>query len=485
MRALGDAAARGAGVTLAGQACRFLLQVGSIVVLARLLVPDDFGLVAMVVAITGVADVIRDFGLFAAAVQSRELSDDERSNLFWVNLAIGAACCGAVVLATPLVAGLYGEPRLEPIVLAVAGIFVVTGATTQFKAELSRALRFRALVTADVIAQAAGITTAVVLALRGAGYWAIVAQQVVVPTVTLVVTAAASRWRPGRPRPSVPIGRFFRFGGSLLGTQLLSYLTKNIDNIAIGAVWGPASLGVYSRAYQMLMTPLNQINAPLTNVALPVLSRVADDAEVYDHYLRRAQLVGCYLTATVFAVCAGLAVPLVAVLFGPNWSGIAPVFAVLAVGGVFRAVAQLSYWIYLSSGRPGAQLRMFLVVRPIMILLILAGLPWGVEGVAVGCTAGAVLQWIVPMWHVGRVAGVDGAGLVRNALRVMVVVSAPSGLFALLATALPAPAPVQILAGLLAVAAYLALLVRSVAWVAADAAAMASIARRMTGRART
>lgn len=482
-RSLGDAAARGTGVTLAGQVCRFVLQTASIVVLARLLVPEDFGIVAMVVAITGVADIIRDFGLSAAAIQSRTLSDGERTNLFWANVAIGVVCSVAAVLATPLIVLLYGEDRLAPIVFAVAGVFVVTAANTQFKAELSRALRFRVLVVADVVAQASGIAAAVWLATAGAGYWAIVAQQIVVPVVTFVVNAGSCRWRPGLPDRSVPIGRFFRFGGNLMGTQLLSYVTKNVDNIMIGAVWGSAQLGIYSRAYQLLMTPLNQINAPLTNVALPVLSKVADDGPTYERYLRRAQLVGCYVTATAFAVCAGLAVPLVEVLFGPNWRGIAPVFAILAVGGVFRAVAQLSYWIYLSRGHTGAQLRMFLVVRPIMIGLILAGLPWGIEGVAVGCTAGALLQWLVPMWHVGRVAGVDSGALTRNALRVMAVVSAPCGMIAYAVTFVPAPAVVQVGFGLLAVAVYLALLVATVRSVRADFDVILSFARRATRRA--
>jgi O-antigen/teichoic acid export membrane protein len=478
VKSLGETAARGTGVTLAGQACRAVLQMVSLVVLARLLAPEDFGLVAMVVSITGVADIIRDFGLSAAAVQARSLSSGERTNLFWCNLGIGLSCSAVVVAVAPLIVALYGEPRIGPVVYAVAGVFVVTGATTQFKAELSRGMRFRALVLADVVAQLLGIAAAIGLALSGAGFWAIVAQQIVVPVVTLVANVASCRWRPGLPRRGVPIRRFFRFGGGLLGTQLLSYLTKNIDNIAIGAYLGSVQLGLYSRGYQLLMTPLNQINAPLTQVALPVLSRVQDDDEVYGRYLRRAQIVGCYVTAPLFAVCAGLAWPLVELLFGDEWSAVAPVFAVLAVGGIFRAVAQLSYWIYLSRGLTGAQLRLFLVIRPIMIGLIFAGLPWGIVGVAAGCTAGALLQWLVPMWHVGRVAGVDARGLLGNAARALLVVSAPCGAVAALATLLPVPAAAQVGIGLVAVVLLVAVLARLVRPVRADLLLVLSYARR-------
>ena len=223
------------------------------------------------------------------------------------------------------------------------------------------------------------------------------------------------------------IARFFRFGGGVLGTQLLAYGAKNVDNVAIGAVWGAAPLGLYSRAYQLLMTPLNQINAPLTQVALPVLSRVQDDDVAFHRYLAKAQLVGSYVTATALTVCAGLAGPLVEVLFGPRWAGVAPLFALLAVGGVFRAVSQICYWIYLARGRPGAQFRLYLVLRPIMIVIILAGLPWGPAGVAAAVSVAFAVDWLASVWHVGRTTGVDRRMLLANSLRAIVLFSVPCG----------------------------------------------------------
>ena len=150
-------------------------------------------------------------------------------------------------------------------------------------------------------------------------------------TVLLLVNVVSARWLPGRYRRDVPLRRFFRFGGALLGTQSISYLTKNVDNVALGAVWGASVLGVYSRAYQLLMMPLNQVNAPLTRVALPVLSRVRDDGPTYRRYLSRAQLVGCYVTATGFAVGAGLAEPPV------DLAGMARSFGVWAAGPITDA----------------------------------------------------------------------------------------------------------------------------------------------------
>lgn len=465
-------------MTLATQAVRILLQAASVVLLARLLDPRDFGLVAMVTAVIGVADLIRDFGLSSAAVQSKTLTDDERTNLFWANFGLGLACTLAVLAAQPLIVKGYGEPGIGPVILALAGVFVLSGANTQYRSDLTRRLRFLALSLSDVAAQATGIVVAVVLALNGAGLWALVAQQLTVAATALVINVVNVRWLPGLPKRRVSLRRFLRFGGNLFSTQLLGYLTKNVDNIALGALYGPVPLGFYSRGYQLLMMPLNQINAPMTNVALPVLSRVQDDDATYQRYVARAQLVAAYLTTTLFAAAAGLAVPLVDLLFGPRWAPVAPIFAVLAVGGVFRSVAQIAYWVYLSRGKTGEQLRMILWTRPIMIGIILAGLPWGAVGVAVGHSVAYFLFWLVSLITVGRAASVDSRALLRNARRAILYVSAPVGLVAWTATLLPVPSVAQIGLGLIFGALYLALTAAVVPVVRQDLGTVLGLLRR-------
>lgn len=475
---LGDVAARGTRITLLTQVLRFLLLIISLVVLARLLTPEDFGIVAMVTSIIGIAQIIRDFGLASAAVQAPTLSDGERTNLFWANVAIGTSCAGVAVLSIPLIVALYGEPRLNAIVLTLAGVFVLNGATTQFQAELSRSLRFKALAGADIVAQALGIAVAITMAVLGFSYWAIVTQQIVVSVLTFLLTVLVCRWRPGLPRRSIPIGRFFRFGGGVFGTQLIGYLTKNVDNVAIGAYAGAGPLGLYTRAYQLLMTPLNQLNAPMTRIALPVLSRVQDDDETYNRYLVKSQLFGCYLTATLFAVSAGLAVPVVDILFGPRWAGVAPIFAILAIGGVFRAMDQLAYWIYLSRGQTGAQLRLFMITGPVMIVIILAGVPWGPIGVAIGCTVAYIFHWGLSLWNVGRVAKVDSAALFGTASRSVLLVSVPCGALAFGASLLVHGSVGQLALGIAAVLTYLTLAVTLIPPVRRDARVIADFVRR-------
>ncbi len=193
MADLGREAARGTAVTLVAQSGRFVLQIGSLIVLARLLSPEAFGLVAMVTSLIGIAELIRDFGLSSAAIQAKHLSHEERTNLFWINVAIGTVCAMLAVVFAPLIADLYHEQRVYSIVLALSGLLVVSGITTQYRADLSRSLRFHALAAVDFSAQTLGVAVAIIAAVLGADYWAIVAQQV---TFVVVALCAVGRVLP-------------------------------------------------------------------------------------------------------------------------------------------------------------------------------------------------------------------------------------------------------------------------------------------------
>ena len=482
----GAAAARGSTLALASQCIRLVFQIASLAVLARFLTPEDFGLVASVTAVVGVADILRDFGLSSAAVQAKSLTDGERTNLFWVNVALGTACAVVICACAPLIESLYHRPALGPITYSLALVFVINSATTQFTTELSRSLKFKSIFIAEASGYVGSNIIAIVMAVMGAGYWAIVVQQISAVLIDMIINIMATRWRPGWPQRTVSIKRFFRFGAGVLGTQLIAYTTMNIDNIALGVAKGPYVLGVYSRAYQLLMMPLNQINRPLTRVALPVLSRVQDDQELFERYLRKAQVVGCYVTATIFALTTALSEPIVNILFGSQWTDVVPVLSILAAGGVFRAVSQISYWAFLARAKTGAQFRLYLYTRPFMIAMILAGLPWGAIGVAIGSSTAYTIYWVISLVAVGRAVDIDGKRLLWNATRVLLFVSLPCGLLAYLGVLFVSESALQITVGTLLAAVYIFLASRIVPFIRSDLGTLwefgtRALRRRTTG----
>ncbi|MDH3009318.1 lipopolysaccharide biosynthesis protein [Gordonia alkanivorans] len=423
---VGAVALRGGAVTLAAQGLRVLLTLSTLIVLARLLSPADFGLVAMVIAIAGVAELIRDFGLFNAAVQADDLSTEQKDNLFWTNTLLGFVGTALVASVSPLIVLLYDEPRLLAVSLAVSPIFLLNGISTQFRVELNRGYRFGALALGDLIPQLAALIVACTMAICGAGYWALVGQQISTALCGLIVVFVLTKWRPGRPH--VHSGRIveqIRYGANLFGTQLLAYASRNADSVVIGRYVGSAALGIYDRAFQLLMAPINQINAPLTRVALPILSRARFDRELYVRYLLKSQLVAAYVTCTLFFVAAGLSDKIVLALFGSDWTAAADILRILALGGVFRSSMQISYWIFLSSGKTDKQFQLDLVLQPAIVVSLCVGVAFGLEGVAWAHTIAYAVYWAASLWWAGRAAKLPVLPLAKNSIRIMLSVGLP------------------------------------------------------------
>jgi PST family polysaccharide transporter len=415
---LGKRTARGAGVTLAGQLLRILLQVASTAVLARLLSPHDYGLLAVGLVVVGVGEVFRDLGLSAAAVRAPELTDGQRDGLFWLNTAAGMVLAVLAVAAAPLVAAAFGQPDLEGVTRALALTFLLNGLAAQYRAGLSRDLRFAALVGADLLAQAAALVVAVVTAVLGAGYWALVAQQLTQAGMVLVSAVLLARWLPGRPRRGVGLRPYLRFGGGITGTHLVYYLGNNLDSISLGLFAGPAALGVYNRGFQLLMTPLNQLRSPASTVAVPVLSRIQDDVPRFSEYLRRSQLALGFSLVAGMALAAGAAGPLVDLLLGSRWGAVAPVLALLAVAGCAQTLAYVGSWVYFSRGLSGALLRYTLVSLALSAACIAVGSAFGVLGVATGYATAALLEWPLSLWWLSRVTVIPVRDLLLGALRI-------------------------------------------------------------------
>ncbi len=449
---IAGAAARGSVVTLATQLLRVLLSLASTVVLARLISPEDFGLLALALSIVGLAELLRDFGLSNAAIQARTLSPHQSSNLFWVNSSLGLLAAGLAWLAAPLVAAMYSRDDLTLVIQLLSTIFLWNGIATQFRVKINRDLRFVALNACDLIPVAVALGAAVAAASAGAGVWALVLQQHVVTLGGLVLAATLARWVPGLPNRRGDIRHQLRFGSHLVGTQLIAFFTKNIDSVALGITRPAAVVGQYDKAYTLMMVPLGQLQAPLTRVVLPTLSRAAHDPERFLGYLRKAHLVYCYFFVTMFAVGCAMGRPLIELVLGPGWALAADVFVILAVGGIFRSVVQIFYWTFLSLGLTAQQFRFFAVTYPLIGVLMVAGTPWGAVGVAVGHSVGYALYWLASAFWLTRLTKLNLRLLVSDFARVLATFSVPAAIAAGIAVVLLPGVVVQVVGGLVAAA---------------------------------
>ena len=374
---------RGAAVTAGGLWMRTALQLVSTMVLARLLEPGDFGLVAMIMAIVGIADLVRDFGLTGAILQARDLTSKQWSGLLWFSAALGAGLMIAVAACAPLIAALYGEDRLVVLTLAIAPTLLLNGIAMPMQASVQRQLRFGTLAMIDIVSMAVGVVLSVIAAFLGFGVWSLVVLAGAGQVYRLVALWIAAKPRWGAPRIGRDIRPFVSTGGSIFGVQLLNYVARNLDNVIIGQQLGSAALGQYSRAYSLFLLPQQQLTAPLGRVALPVLSRLQDDGERYRRYIRGAFTVIGYLALTVYGVAAAIAHPLIEVVLGSGWDAAADVFALLAIAGVAQAVGNVQGWMYISLGRAHRQFVYYLITRPLVIASFFVGIWWnGMNGLA-------------------------------------------------------------------------------------------------------
>lgn len=456
---LGRVAARGSGVTLAAQAIRIALHFLTIVALSRLLSPADFGLVALVTAIVGVSEVLRDLGLSMAAVQAPTLTRGQKSNLFWINALSGLLFALVAFLLAGPIASLFGEAELYEITVWISLVFLINGLSAQFRAEINRKMRFLRLSAVDVVSQAVALCVAVWLAASGFGYWALVAQLLLYSAGGLLLSMLFAGWFPGLPTRREQMWPLVRFGIGLTGTQAIAYAVRSVDTIALGIAWNPTVTGLYNRAYQLVAAPFAQIAAPLTRVAVPVLARAwSRRPETFEDYLSRAQLVGCYVLGPAYLAIAGLGESVIGVALGPGWSAAVPILQVLCIGGLFRTLTQISYWAYLARGETGKQLRIYAWFQPLVVVSVLAGLPWGALGVAVGSSVGLVFYWVISLVAVGRNLSINGVALLRQGIRSVALAAAPVGALCLASSLLLSGLLLPIVVGLGLSTAYFAVL---------------------------
>ncbi len=404
---------RGGAVTIGGQAARFVIHMGSNIVLARLLAPSVFGLVAMVTAVTGFAQLFKDLGLSMATIQKASITQRQISAMFWVNVAVSMLIALLITALAPAVAWFYGEPRLTAITAALALSFLFGGLTVQPQALLRRQMRYGILTAVDVAAMLLGASSAIAAALLGAGYWALVINQLVHAFCVAAGTWIFSRWRPGFIIRNAGIREMLHFGANLTGFNILNYFARNLDNILIGKVWGTVSLGLYTKAYSLLMLPLQQINAPISAVAVPTLSRLQDDPKRYrTYYLKTIRLITS-LTMPGMMFLIVMADEVILLLLGPQWSETSRIFMVLGISGLMQPVANSTGWLFISQGRTREMFRWGFIGSGKTVLAILAGLPWGAFGVAVSYTAVGLVTGPLLYWFVGRTGPVGFRDIYR------------------------------------------------------------------------
>ncbi len=398
-------AVRGAAFTLLSGGAGMGVQLVATVVLARLLTPADFGVVAMV---TTFSLLLTNFGLngFTEAIQQREeINHSLVSNLFWINAGAGLALAALFAAAGSLMARFYADAKVAQVAAAMSSTIFINSLSVEHLALLKRAMRFSAVSANDISARAISVAVSIALGWAGWGYWALVAGAIALPLSITLGAWWQCRWIPGLPRNVAGTGAMVRFAVHVYGRFSFNYFTRNLDNLLVGWRFGPVALGFYKKAYDLFLLSAAQISAPLTSVAVSALSRFDGRSAQYRRHLLSTLSVLAFVGMGLGAGLTLVGKDVIRLVLGPGWDTAGRIFMYFGPGIGVMLLYYTHGWIHLSIGEASRWFRWVVVEFAVTAALFLIGLHWGPVGVAVAWTASFWILTLPGFWYAGKPIG--------------------------------------------------------------------------------
>lgn len=387
---------------------RNVLSLGTTAVLARLLTPEDFGLIGMVATLTALLMVFSDMGLSWATIQRQSLSRIQVSNLFWINLVVGTALWAICIIFSPLVASFYDQPKLTAVTAVLGAGFLLSGLAAQPIALLNRSMNYKAVAKIEVFSITAGAIAALYAAYIGLGYWALVIQGLTSGSVRAILAIKMSKINLYGPKRNVDTFSLVSFGGTLAVNGLLIYIARNLDSVLIGKYWGAEELGYYNRAYFLMLLPSMLATGVLTNLMVPSLSAFQNDLERFGNAYRKAltlvALIGC-------PMALGLALTadeMVNLIYGDQWQPVVPILLWLSIASVTQPLYNTTGWLFTAVGQAKSYLVLTIISGIVLSICFYLSVNNGAIGIAkaYGIVMGVII-FIPALWWSHKVARIS------------------------------------------------------------------------------
>jgi PST family polysaccharide transporter len=382
------------------QVWRLLLQFLTVVVLSRILAVSDFGLMAMASVVIMFAELFSGMGMTAALIQKDRLTESFTATVFWSNLAFGLIIGFIVMGSSPLVAAVFHEPRLVGILTLLAMVFPVAALGSTHLALLEREVRFRNVAMAEIFAASLGVLTALALAWKGAGVYALVGQSLMTCFLLTVQYWLFSRWQPIFHWRRDELRGVWQFGGNLVGFNVVNYFARNSDNILIGKFLGSTELGLYNLAFRLMYLPTQTLVYAINRVLFPIYSeKIRTGKKVSKYFLKIVALVALIVAPMSFGLWS-VREPLVAALLGPQWAHSTAVLAWLAPAGLLQALLYTTGSIFMSAGRTDILLKLAVVNTAIIVAAFALGVQFGIVAVAIAYLCAYIIIFAIGFYVV-------------------------------------------------------------------------------------
>lgn len=390
------------------------------IVLARLLVPDDFGLMAMALFFAGIAVLFVDTGFGQALIQKRDVTEVHFSSIFWLNLCLSVGMGLVMFFTAGIIADFYQRHEIETIFQIVSINFVFTAMGFIPRMRLSKDLNFKKISIIDFQSMVLSGVIAISAAYTGFGYWSLVIHIVLQQVLRSFMLWHAAGWRPGFVFSIIAIKELFSFSAYLFGTRVLQYGAMNVDKLLLGKFVGGHSLGVYDKAQSMMLTPLNTISRSIVTVMFPSMSIIqADKKRVREVYLRTTRAV----TLIVFPMLTGVFVIADTFVFGvlgEQWREVIPVLRLFCIAGMFSAIASINPAVYQSQGATSLQFKLNLLTQPLKIAAVFIGVNWGIMGVAISLVGAISVTTLITVGVAGRLIKIRFVEFIKSIVPVFI-----------------------------------------------------------------
>ncbi|MCB2167355.1 MAG: lipopolysaccharide biosynthesis protein [Deltaproteobacteria bacterium] len=397
----------GGMITSANQGLLFFIRLSSIFILARILTPSDFGLIGMVTSLTVLIERFQDFGLGDAIVQTKNINQEQVSTLFWINIFVCILLSIFVCLSSKAIAWFYAEERLVAITSVLSLNFIFSGLAIQHQALIRRQMRFDLFAIIQTVSILLSVIVAVVLALKGFSYWALVFKELARSIFNFILAWFFCSWRPGKPVRGSGVKSFLKFGYNVTGFNLLHFFSNNFDTVLIGKFIGATSLGLYSRAKQLTTIPVSQLLEPIRYISFPALGTLQNDPEKYKDYFIKMLGIIAFFYMPIIVYMINFPHQIILIALGQQWIDAVPLFTILALSMFFSPIVTLLGLNLLSIGYTRRYL-FWGIFNSITISLSFAiGIKWGTVGISIAWPIATTINLFFSLCYVFKNTPLD------------------------------------------------------------------------------
>ena len=386
---------------------RQVIALGIFFILARLLGPETFGLVALSTIFLNFLQIFLDQGLSQAIVQRQDIEKEHLDTAFWTNLGVSGLAAILSIACAGLIGDLFKEPQITPIIRYLSLGFLISGFSSVQEAIFQRKLAFKSLAIRSLVAVILGGIVGVTMAFMGFGVWSLVGQQLTNSFAQVLVLWWVSDWRPGFRFSPQHFKELFAFGVNVMGMNLFNFLNRRSDDFLIGYFLGSTALGYYSVAYRLLLNLTQLLTVIISKVSLPTFSRLQEEPE----RLRNALYKGIELTSLItfpgFMGTVILAPEIVLVIFGEKWSPSIPVMQVLNLMGIIYAYFYFNAPVIMAVGKPSWKLALDFVQAVCNVFVFAISVKWGIVAVAAAYVIRSYLMAPLDIWVVWKLIRID------------------------------------------------------------------------------